>query len=131
MRTPADVSALSRDTGISAAELYRLREAARLADLDGLGAANANALRRLGITRFELLAAQDPASVCSRWRAEAREKPPTLPQVKAWIRAARRAVRAEEQSPEAVSAGPDPAAPRAQRLRGAPRALGFVGESLT
>jgi hypothetical protein len=97
-RTAAEVSTLSDDTGISPAEIHRLREVARLADLDGLGAANANALRALGITRVELLAAQDPTELCPNWRAEAREKPPTLPQVKAWIRAARGAVHSPDYS---------------------------------
>jgi hypothetical protein len=97
-RTSAEVSALSGDTGISPAEIHRLRQAARLADLDGLGAANANALRALGIKRVEALAAQDPAELYSRWRAVAREKPPTLPQVKAWIRAARRAAHSPDYS---------------------------------
>ena len=97
-RTPAEVSTLSGDTGISPVQLHRLREAARLADLDGLGAVNANALRALGITRIELLAAQDPAELYPRWHAEARENPPTLPQVKAWIRAARRAAHSPDYS---------------------------------
>jgi hypothetical protein len=97
-RSPAGVSALSADTGISPAELHRLREVARLADLDGLGAANANALRALGITRVEILAVQDPAELYPRWRAEVSEKPPTLLQVKAWIRAARRAAHSPDYS---------------------------------
>ena len=88
-RTPAEISALSRDTGIPPAEILRLREAARLADLHGLGAGNANALRALGITGVESLAAQDPAALYPRWRAEVTEKPPTFRQVKAWIFGAR------------------------------------------
>ncbi len=99
--TSAEVSVLSRDTGIPPGELLRLREAARLADLHGLGAANVNALRALGIARVESLAAQDPAALYPRWRAEAREKPPTLSQVKAWIFAARRASHAAKLSPAA------------------------------
>jgi hypothetical protein len=88
-RTPADVSTLSQESGIPAEVLLRLREAARLVDLDGLGVGHANALRRLGITRVEELAARDPAPLHPRWQAEAKHKPPTLAQVKAWVRAAR------------------------------------------
>ena len=88
-RTPGDLFRLSQETGIAAAELLELREAARLVDLAGLGTQHANALRPLGITRVEALAAQDPAGLWPRWRAEVKGKPPTLAQVKAWVRAAR------------------------------------------
>jgi hypothetical protein len=91
MQKPAEVAALSGASGIPQDELHRLREIARLAGLDGLGATNANALRALGITRVERLGAQNPVELYPRWRAEAKEKPPTFRQVEAWIFAARRA----------------------------------------
>ena len=68
-----------------------LREAARLVDLEGLGADHYNALRRLGITGIEDLARQDPPVLLPRWQAMALRRPPNLAQVTLWVRAARRA----------------------------------------
>ena len=84
------VAALSKQTGISEDELDALRTAARLVDLKGLGASHYNELRRLGITRVEDLAGQDPEVLAVRWKEVAGQKLPTLAQVKVWIRAARR-----------------------------------------
>jgi len=84
--------ALSQVTGIPPDDLRAARETARLADLTGLGATNANALQRLGITRVEGLARQDPEALVLRWRTAVPSKPPSLAQVKAWVGAARRAV---------------------------------------
>jgi predicted RecB family nuclease len=70
-----------------------------LVDLKGLGAAHYNELRRLGITRVEELAVQDPEALVTQWRSVAGEKPPTLAQVKAWVRAARARMRAFGSSP--------------------------------
>lgn len=92
--TPGRLAALSGAGGIEEDELRALREAARLADLEGLGAAHYNELRRLGITRVEGLASQDPEDLVFRWRAVAASKLPTLSQVKIWVRAARRQLRA-------------------------------------
>ncbi len=83
------LAALSRRTGVSEDELRGLRAAAQLVDLKGIGAAHYNELRRLGITRVEELARQEPEILTARWRNVAAEKPPTLAQVKAWVRAAR------------------------------------------
>jgi transcriptional regulator with XRE-family HTH domain len=85
------LTALARETGLPPDELTELREAARLVDLDGLGADHYNALRRLGITRIEELARQDPSVLLTRWQAETAGRSPTLPQVTLWVRAARRA----------------------------------------
>ncbi len=87
--TPARQEALSRLSGIAEADLQMLRTAARLVDLTGLGAAHYNELRRLGITRVEDLATQAPEDLVLQWRAAAPRRPPTLAQVKVWIRAAR------------------------------------------
>jgi hypothetical protein len=85
------LTALARETGLPPDELTELREAARLVDLDGLGADHYNTLRRLGITRIEELARQDPSVLLTRWQAETAGRSPTLPQVTLWVRAARRA----------------------------------------
>ncbi len=89
--TAGRLAALARDSGIAQSDLLALREAVRLADLDGLGAANCHVLRRLGIASVGDLARQDPAVLYPQWRAEATLRPPTLPQVRLWVRAARRA----------------------------------------
>jgi hypothetical protein len=93
------LTALARQTGIAEAELQALRTAATLVDLGGLGAAHYNELRRLGIMRVEGLALQDPEALVTQWRSVAGEKPPTLAQVKAWVRAARARMRAFGSSP--------------------------------
>jgi hypothetical protein len=87
--TAERLALLSTQAGIPEGELRALRAAARLVDVGGLGAAHYNELRRLGITRVEDLAAQDPEVLVVRWRAVSGHIH-TLGQVKAWIRAARR-----------------------------------------
>ena len=82
-------AALVREIGISEEELRALQAATRLVDLKGLGAAHYNELRRLGIARVEDLARQEPESLLIQWRRIAGERPPTLAQVKVWVRAAR------------------------------------------
>jgi hypothetical protein len=82
-------AALARQTGISESALGAVRTAARLVDLEGLGATHYNELRRLGIGRVEELARQDPETLVTRWRSLAGTKPPTLAQVKVWVRSAR------------------------------------------
>jgi len=89
--TAARLTTLAHDSGISLEDLMELREAARLVDLEGLGADHYNALRRLDITRIEDLARQDPPTLLPRWQAAVISKPPSLAQVKLWVRAARRA----------------------------------------
>jgi hypothetical protein len=89
--TPAQLSALAHRAGVPLAELRDLRAAALLVDLGGLGADHHNALRRLGITRVEDLALQDPGLLAARWRAAGAARPPSLAQVTMWVRAARRA----------------------------------------
>jgi hypothetical protein len=88
--TPGRLAWLSRVAGIAEDELRALRTAARLVDLKGLGTAHYNELRRLGIVRVQELAVQDPDILVTRWRGAASRKAPTLAQVKAWVRAARR-----------------------------------------
>jgi hypothetical protein len=80
---------LSRRVGVAESELRTLRSAVRLVDLKGLGTSHYNELRRLGITGVEELASQDPESLALRWREIAGRKPPSLSQVKVWVRAAR------------------------------------------
>jgi hypothetical protein len=96
--TPEGRAALARQTAITDADLWELRGAARLVDLNGLGADHYNALRRLGIRRVEDLASQDPERLAPRWQLVAGHHPPTLSQVKAWVRAARRRTGAFEGS---------------------------------
>lgn len=87
--TPPRLPTLAKQTGISEVELRALRAAARLVGLNGLGARHYNELRRLGITRVEELAQQDPEALATRWQGVAGQKSPTLAQVKVWVRAAR------------------------------------------
>ena len=82
-------AALARQTGITESELGVVRTAARLVDLEGLGATHYNELKRLGIGRVEELARQDPETLVTRWRSVAGTKPPTLARVKVWVRSAR------------------------------------------
>jgi predicted flap endonuclease-1-like 5' DNA nuclease len=89
--TSGQLDTLSRESRIARDDLQRVVDAARLADLKGLGAANRNALHRLGIQRVEDLARQEPLALLPFWQAAVQERPPTLPQVSLWIRAARRA----------------------------------------
>ena len=88
-RTPERAAALSKQTGISEHELRSIREAAQLVDLQGLGAPHCNELVGLGIGRIRDLASQDPVTLTPRWQSIAAEKPPSLAQVKFWVRAAR------------------------------------------
>jgi hypothetical protein len=87
--TPDGLTTLSRQAGIAEDELRALRETSQVVDLKGLGAAHYNELRRLGIARVEDLASQDPEVLVLRWRGVADRKPPSLSQVKVWVRAAR------------------------------------------
>ncbi len=87
--TPNRLAALSREAGIAELDLQTLRAASQVADLKGLGAVHFNELRQLGITRLEDLASLQPEELLAQWQAVAGEKPPSLPQVKVWIRAAR------------------------------------------
>ena len=87
--TPESLALLSRQAGVTEDELRALRAAVQLVDVGGLGAAHYNELRRLGITRVEDLASQDPEVLVVRWNAVA-GRAHTLGQVKAWVRAARR-----------------------------------------
>jgi hypothetical protein len=89
------LEALAKETGLAIPDLERLRSAAQLADLKGLGAAHANELRRLGIDQVGSLARQDPRSLLEQWRSVAGTKVPTLDQVRGWVRAARGATARE------------------------------------
>jgi hypothetical protein len=82
-------SALARELGLSEAEVNAAREAARLADLKGLGARHANSLRRLGIRSVEELGRVDPVTLRARWDATVEAPAPPLPRIKVWVRAAR------------------------------------------
>ncbi len=97
--TAQGLAALARESGIAPDDLSALREAAGLVDLAGLGAANYNALSALGITTIAALAQQDPVALLPRWQAAVAERPPTLPQVRLWVRAARRATRGSAPAP--------------------------------
>lgn len=100
--TAEQLAALARSTGVSREDLASAREAALLVDLKGLGAANYNALRGLGVETVGALAQQDPEALFPRWREAVRHRPPTLTQVRLWVRAARRAA---DPSSEAVRLG--------------------------
>lgn len=92
--TPGGLAAVARQAGTSEGDLRSLRAAAELVDLNGLGVPHYNELGRLGITRVGELASQDPEALAIRWRALGAPKPPTLSQVKVWVRAARTKTRA-------------------------------------
>lgn len=90
-RTPGQLTTLAARAGLDIVQLEAAREAARLADLQGLGAEHASALARLGVARVEQLAAQEPSSLAERWRAAEGTDAPSLAQIKIWVRAARAA----------------------------------------
>jgi hypothetical protein len=96
---------LSRQSQVPEGELQTLRAAAALVDLQGLGAANYNALRRLGIATVEDLAQCVPPLLVPRWRAAVAERPPSASQVALWIRAARRQTRPAPPPPSAFAGG--------------------------
>ncbi len=96
-RPPSFLAALSR-TGFEAvarlcrvnpSEIEQAAAAARIADLDGLGAANQRALWSLGVRSLADLARQDPTAFVEIWQAAA-DRPPTAAQIRLWIRAAQR-----------------------------------------
>jgi len=89
--TEERLTVLAQESGLPPDELAQVRQAARLVDLDGLGADHYNALRRLGIARVEDLAREEPSALLPRWQVAALDRPPTLGQVTLWVRAARRA----------------------------------------
>jgi predicted flap endonuclease-1-like 5' DNA nuclease len=88
-----DVRALARATGIAEKDLVMVREAALLVDLKGLGAANSNALRRLGVGTVAALAQQDAEVLFPRWHEAVPRMRPSLSQVRLWVHAARRSPR--------------------------------------
>jgi hypothetical protein len=90
-RRTATAEALTRlvqQAHLAESDLTDVREAARLADLKGLGAPNRNALRLLGIQRVEDLANQDPDSLAARWQ-RLTTRAPSLAQLRIWVIAAR------------------------------------------
>jgi predicted flap endonuclease-1-like 5' DNA nuclease len=88
-RTPA--AEIAYRTNLSPADARTVREAARLATLRGIGTAHAATLIGGGIGTVEELAAAAPDSV---WRL-ARDGPrPTPAEVRVWVQAAQRAIRA-------------------------------------
>ena len=107
--TPGQVAALSHQASIPEETLRSLRASAELVDLKGLGSVHYNELRRLGIRRVEELAAQDPEVLVVRWREVAQRDPPTLSQVKVWVRAARRQMRTFGASAASAVGGSDSA----------------------
>jgi len=80
---------ISRRAGLDHDGATRVREAARLSTLRGIGTRHAAALAAGGIGTIADLAAANPATV---WRIAHRGPRPTLPEVRVWVRAARRAV---------------------------------------
>lgn len=103
--TAERITRLSRQSRVPEGELRTLRAAAALVDLQGLGAVNYNALRRLGIATVEELAQCVPPLLLPRWRAAVAERPPSASQVALWIRAARRQTRLAPPPPSAFAGG--------------------------
>ena len=84
---PADE--ISRRAGLDHDGATSVREAARLSTLRGIGTRHAAVLAAGGIRTIADLAAASPETV---WRIAHRGPRPTLPEVRVWVRAARRAV---------------------------------------
>jgi len=82
---------ISRRAGLDHDVATGVREAARLSTLRGIGTRHAAALVAGGIRTIADLAAASPETV---WRIAHRGPRPTLPEVRVWVRAARRAVAA-------------------------------------
>jgi hypothetical protein len=100
--TAAHLPALAARAGLTEVEIAAARQAARLADLKGMGARNANALRRLGIHTVEELARHDAVALAARWEASGDRVPPVA-RVRIWVRAARAQAASRPESP---SSGP-------------------------
>ena len=84
---------IGRGAGLDHAAASSVREAARLCTLRGIGTRHAAALAAGGIRTVADLAAASPATV---WGVAHRGPRPTLPEVRVWVRAARRAVGAAD-----------------------------------
>jgi len=80
---------ISRRAGLDHDGATGVREAARLSTLRGIGTRHAAALAEGGIRTVADLAATSPEAV---WTIAHRGPRPTLPEVRVWVRAARRAV---------------------------------------
>ena len=80
---------ISRRAGLDHDGATRVREAALLSTLRGIGTRHAAALAAGGIRTIADLAAANPTTV---WRIAHRGPRPTLPEVRVWVRAARRAI---------------------------------------
>jgi len=87
--TRRGIGAVAHETGATEQDVEQAVAAARLADLDGLGADNQRALWSLGIRSVSALAARDPDALFLDWQRAA-EWPPSEALVRLWIRAARR-----------------------------------------
>jgi hypothetical protein len=103
--TAERITWFSRQSQVPEGELQTLRAAAALVDLQGLGAVNYNALRRLDIATVEELAQCVPPLLLPRWRAAVAERPPSASQVALWIRAARRQTGSAPPPPFAFAGG--------------------------
>ncbi len=75
-----------RPPEINAALWARMRRIAQMGELKGMGLANALALEKLGITRFEDLAKQNPADLVLKLKRAGRTVRPA--EARVWIRAA-------------------------------------------
>src|SRR5436309_4063132 len=84
---------ISRRAGLDHDGATSVREAARLCTLRGIGTRHAAALAAGGIRTIADLAAASPATV---WGIAHGGPRPTLPEVRVWVRAARRAVGAAD-----------------------------------
>src|SRR5689334_19977640 len=84
----ASTAEVAYRANLSPATARAARDAARLATLRGIGTAHAASLIGGGISTVEDLAAAAPDSV---WRIVRHGPRPTLPEVRVWVRAARRA----------------------------------------
>src|SRR5213083_1616635 len=84
---------IGRRAGLDQVGATSVREAARLSTLRGIGTRHAAALAAGGIRTIADLAATGPATV---WSVAHRGPRPTLPEVRVWVRAARRAVGAAD-----------------------------------
>jgi len=101
---------LSRRAALDRGAATAVQRAAELVALRGIGTRHAAALMAAGIATVAALAAATPESV---YRVTRRGPRPTLPEVREWIRAARRAASGLPASSTAATVAPSPEPPTA------------------
>ncbi|HEV2751310.1 MAG TPA: DUF4332 domain-containing protein [Gemmatimonadales bacterium] len=113
----APAAEIAYRANLSPADARTVRESARLTILRGIGTAHAAVLVAGGVGTVAALAAADPDSI---WRLVRDGPRPTLAEVRVWVRAARKEMRATPPPPGGGGQPPTPSSPRRSSGAGAP-----------